>query len=100
MATAPAPRPRSKAVMWTGLMLGTALAVLAMMHGARLKVGGVPSLIGVILGGLIVWLLVVGLTTLVAELLRRHHKAIGSYAGHQAGRAATGGWRLARRHGG
>jgi hypothetical protein len=86
--------------MWTGLMLGTALAVLAMVNGARLKVGGTPSLIGVFLGGLIVWLLVVGLTTLAAELLRRHHRTIGRAAGHQAGRAAAGGWRLARRHGG
>jgi hypothetical protein len=86
--------------MWIGLMLGTTLAVLAMVNGARLKVGDVPSFIGVFLGGVIVWLLVVGATTLVAELLRRHHKAIGRAAGHQAGRAATGGFRLARRHGG
>jgi hypothetical protein len=86
--------------MWIGLMLGTTLAVLAMVNGARLKVGGTPSFIGVFLGGLIVWGLVVGFTTLVAELLRRHHRALGRAAGHQAGRGARGSWRLARRHGG
>jgi hypothetical protein len=96
MATAPAPRPRSKAVMWTGLMLGTALAILAMTDGVRLKVGHVPPFLGWILGGLLTWLLVVGAATVVAELLRRHHRALGRHAGQGVGR----GWRLARRYGG
>jgi hypothetical protein len=86
--------------MWTGLMLGTALAVLAMMDGVRLKVGGIPPFLGWILGGLIVWLLVIFATAAVAEVLRRHHRAIGRYAGRQAGRGARHGLGLARRHGG
>jgi hypothetical protein len=86
--------------MWTGLALGTTLAVLAMMNGVRLKVGGTPPLIGWFLGGLIIWLMVVGAATLVAELLRRHHREIGRYAGRQAGRGARHGLGFARRHGG
>lgn len=77
-------------------MLGTALAVLAMMNGVRLKVGGIPPFLGWILGGLIVWLLVVFATAGVAELLRRHHRAIV----RQAGRGARRGLRYAGRHGG
>jgi hypothetical protein len=82
--------------MWTGLMLGTALAILAMTDGVRLKVGHVPPFLGWILGGLLTWLLVVGAATVAAELLRRHHRALGRHAGRGLGH----GWRLARRHGG
>jgi hypothetical protein len=85
--------------MWTGLALGTALAVLAMVDGVRLRIGGTPPLIGWFLGGLLVWMLVVGAATGVAELLRRHHRAIGRYAGRQAGHGARRSLRFAHRHG-
>ena len=81
--------------MWTGLMLGTALAVLAMVNGVRLRVGGIPPFLGWVLGGLLVWLLVVLVTAGIAELLRRHHRAIGRHAG----RGARQGLRFAGRHG-
>lgn len=86
--------------MWIGLALGTALAALAMSDGVHLKIAGAPSFLGWILGGLIVWLLVVLAATAFAEVLRRHHRTIGRYAGRQATRAGRHGWRLARRHGG
>ena len=89
----PSPAPRSRAVMWTGLMLGTALAVLAMTDGVRLKVAGIPAFLGWLLGGLIVWVLVVLGTAGVAELLRRYHRPLARHAGRQARRGARHGWR-------
>ena len=48
-----------RAVIWTGLALGTALAILAITDGARLRVGGMPPWLGVVLGAVIVWALIV-----------------------------------------
>lgn len=81
-------------------MLGTALAILAMTEGVRLKIGGMPAFFGWILGGFLVWLIIVGLTILAAELLRRHRRAISRYTARQTSRAARHGWRTARRHSG
>ena len=43
-------RGLSKAVVWIGITLGTALAILAITNGALLRVGGMPHWLGVILG--------------------------------------------------
>jgi hypothetical protein len=75
-----------RAVLFTGITLGTALTVLAYMDGARLAVPGVPHLIGVTLGAVLVWLALAAVVTWLAELARRHHKAI-----------AAGGWRHGKR---
>lgn len=75
-----------RAVLFAGIMLGTCLTVLAYMDGARLAVPGLPHLIGVTLGAVLVWLALAAAATWLAELLRRHHKAI-----------AAGGWRHGKR---
>jgi hypothetical protein len=75
-----------RAVLFTGITLGTCLTVLAYMDGARLAVPGVPHLIGVTLGAVLAWLAMAAAVTWLTELLRRHHKAI-----------AAGGWRHGKR---
>ena len=60
----------SRAVIWTGLVLGTAVTVLAVTHGVRL-----PRLEPV-LSVLATWALLTVLAVVVVELLRRHHPAI------------------------
>jgi hypothetical protein len=88
----------SRAVVWTGIALGTALAILAMTDGARLRLGGMPGWLGVILGAVIVWTLIVLAAVTLAELTRRHHKTVGRYAARQGKRGAVATGRAARRH--
>ena len=52
------PAGLSRAGVWTGMALGTALAILAITNGALLRVGGTPPWLGVILGAVIVWALI------------------------------------------
>ena len=87
----------SRAVIWTGIALGTALAVLAISDGARLRLGGMPSWLGVILGAVIVWALIVGAAVTLAELTRRHHKTARQYAARQGKRGALATGRTARK---
>src|SRR5262249_56813501 len=89
-----------RAVVWTGTALGTCLAVMAMWDGARLRVGGMPSWLGGVLGGLIVWVLIAGASVAIAELVRRHHKTAARYAVRQGRRGAVAARRGARWHGG
>jgi hypothetical protein len=98
--TTPARAGLSRAVVWTGMALGTCLAVLAIGDGARLRIGGMPSWAGVILGAIVVWLLISGAATGLAELTRRHHRAAargavraGKRGGLAAGRGAAAGVR-------
>ena len=88
----------SKAVVWIGIMLGTALAILAITNGALLRVGGMPDWLGVTLGVLIVWVLIVLAAVTLAELTRRHHKTARRYAIRQARRGAVATGRAACRH--
>src|SRR6266496_1358462 len=88
-----------RAVIWAGIALGTALAVLAISDGARLRIGGMPSWLGVILGAVLVWALIVMASVALAELTRRHHKTARKYAMRQGKRGATATARHARRHG-
>jgi hypothetical protein len=90
----------SRAVVWTGIALGTCLAVLAISDGAVLRIGGLPSWLGVLLGALIVWALIAAASVAVAELVRRHHKTAARYAIRQGRRGAAAAGRGARRHGG
>jgi hypothetical protein len=94
----PARTGLSRAVIWTGIALGTALAILAMTDGARLQL--MPGWAGVILGAVLVWALIVLAAVTLAELTRRHHKTVRRHAIRQgkrgalaAGRAARGWWR-------
>jgi len=99
-AATPDSRGLSRAVVWTGIMLGTCLAVLAIWDGAVLRIGGLPSWLGVFLGGLLVWVLIVAASVAVAELVRRRGKTAVRYGARQGSRAGRTGWRAARRHGG
>ena len=78
-----------RTVLWTGLVLGTAVTVLAVMHGIR-----VPGL-EVVLSVLATWVLLVILAVTAAELLRRHHRALARHAARHGKRGAL----FAARHG-
>jgi hypothetical protein len=95
----PARTGLSRAVIWTGIALGTALAVLAITGGARLRLGAMPGWLGVILGAVIVWALIVLAAVTLAELTRRHHKTARQYAIRQGKRGALATGRTARKHG-
>ena len=84
----------SRAVIWTGLALGTAVTVLAVMNGIR-----VPRL-EVVLSVVATWALLTVFAVAAAELLRRHHRAIGRHAVRYGKRGAVATARRARRHGG
>ena len=78
-----------RAVIWAGLVAGTAITVLAVLHGIR-----IPGL-QVVLSVLATWaLLVIGAIT-AAELLRRHHRALARHAARHGKRGAL----FAARHG-
>jgi hypothetical protein len=82
----------SRAVLWTGLALGTCLTVLAVMNGIR-----IPRL-EVVLSVLATWALLMILAVAVTELLRRYYRAIGRYAVRYGKQGALGTARHARRH--
>jgi len=84
----------SRAVIWAGLALGTAVTVLAVMNGVR-----VPRL-ETVLSVLATWALLALLAIAVAALLRRHHRAIGRHGWRYGRRGAVATARHARRHGG
>jgi len=86
----------SRAVIWTGIALGTALAVLAISDGARLRIGGMPSWLGIFLGAALVWVLIVMASVTLAELTRRHHRTARKYAARQGKRGALATGRTAR----
>ncbi|MGH3238574.1 MAG: hypothetical protein ACRDOH_36015, partial [Streptosporangiaceae bacterium] len=95
----PARTGLSRAVIWTGIALGTALAILAISDGARLRLGAMPGWLGVILGAVLVWALIVLAAVTLAELTRRHHGTVRRYAVRQGKRGALAAGRTARRHG-
>src|SRR5208282_4575133 len=84
----------SRAVLWTGIALGSCLAILAITDGARLRIGGMPSVLGVILGAVLVWALIVLAAVALAEVVRRHHRAAirHSWRYGKRGGAAAAGW--------
>jgi hypothetical protein len=92
-------RPRiSRAVVWTGVTLGTTLAILAMMHGLHLHLGGMPALPAVVFGALVEWALFVAASILLAEMIRRHHRTAARYTARQGSRGAAAGGQAVRRH--
>ena len=90
-ATAQARTLVSRAVIWAGLAVGTCLTVLAVMHGIR-----VPRL-EVVLSVLATWALLTVLAVVAVELLRRHHRAIGTTASGGARRCRPPGTRSGAR---
>jgi hypothetical protein len=82
----------SRAVIWTGIVLGTALTVLAMWNGVRLRIPNIPSIVGAVLGAVITWVLFMAVAALLSELTVRHHRAAlrhGWRYGQEGARAAT-----------
>jgi len=99
----PMPRAFPRAVLWLGLAAGTAVTVLAVMNGIRF-----PGL-EIVLSVLVTWALLMVLAVTVAELLRRHHRALArhgwrhskrgaAFAGHHTrrGAKAAGGYLTAK----
>ena len=85
----------SRAAVWTGIALGTALAILAITDGARLQL--MPGWPGAVLGAVLVWVLIVLAAITLAELTRRHHKTVRRHAIRQGKRGALAAGRAARR---
>ena len=81
-AGAPKAPPFGRAMVWAGLAAGTAITVLAVMHGIRL-----PGL-EVVLSVLVTWVLLMVLAVTVAELARRHHRALAGHAWRHSKRGA------------
>lgn len=79
----------SRAVIFTGIALGTCLAVLAITDGARLRLGGMPGWLGAVLGAVLVWALIVLAAVTAAELVRRHHRTAGRCALRHGRRGAA-----------
>jgi hypothetical protein len=82
----------SRAVIWAGIVLGTALTILAMWNGARLRVPDIPSILSAALGALILWALFMAGAAALFELTVRHHRAVlrhGWRYGKRGGRAAA-----------
>ena len=69
-------------MVWAGLAAGTAVTVLAVMHGIR-----IPGL-EVVLSVLATWVLLMVLAVTVAELARRHHRALARHAWRHGKRGA------------
>ena len=78
-----------RAVVGAGLTVGTAITVLAVLHGIR-----VPGL-QLVLSVLATWVLLIILAITAAELLRRHHRALAGHAARHGRRGAL----FAARHG-
>jgi hypothetical protein len=93
-ASPPGRLPVSAPVLWVGLALGTFLAVLALTHGVML-----PGLNG-FLAAVLTFALLLAAGVVLAELTRRHHRAIGSHAVRYGKRGAAATARHGRRHGG
>ena len=78
----------TRPVLLAGIVLGTCLTILAMWNGVRLRVPGIPSILGAALGALIVWALFMAAAAVLSELTVRHHRAAIRTAGGTADAAA------------
>lgn len=89
MTAQPAAPYASRAVAFAGVMLGTALVVLAYWEGARPRIPWMPAFLGAVLGAVVVWLVVVVIASVGAELLRRNRKALAGHAKRHGRRGAS-----------
>lgn len=88
------PRMR-RAVLFTGIALGTCLVTLAYMDGARPAVPGMPHWLGIAVGAVLAWLACGALAASLAELARRHHKTLARHAARHGKRGAIAAARTA-----
>src|SRR5208282_4788551 len=83
----------TRPVLLAGIVLGTTLTILAMWNGVRLRVPDIPSILGAMLGALIVWVLFMAVAAVLSELTVRHHRAAVKHGwryGKRGGSAAAG----------
>src|SRR5208282_3902051 len=86
----------TRPVLLAGIVLGTCLTVLVMWNGVRLHVPDIPSILGAILGALIVWVLFMAVAAVLSELTVRHHRAALAHGWRHSKRGS----RAAARHAG
>ena len=94
VAKPPGRLPVGAPVLWTGLALGTFLAVLALTHGVML-----PGLNG-FLAAVLTFALILAAGVALVELTRRHHRTVARHGwryGKRGGGAAVGWSRRAAR---
>jgi hypothetical protein len=84
-----------RGVLFIGVMTGTCLVVLAYSDGFHPALPAVPHLIGVTLAAVLVWLVMAAAVTWLAELLRRHHKALAGHAVRHGKRGTIAAARMA-----
>lgn len=86
--------PVSAPVLWTGMALGTFLAVVALRHGVML------SLFGGFADAIVTFVLILAAGVVIVELTRRHHRTVARHAVRHGKRGTSAAYRGARRHGG
>lgn len=94
----PVPKPPSRlpistGVLWGGIALGTFLAIVAVRNGVVLP------LFGRFADGMVTFILFLAVGVVLAELIRRHHRAAARHAIRHGKRGASAAYRGARRHG-
>jgi hypothetical protein len=87
-------------VLWTGMMLGTAVLVLAWRHGMRLRLPLQPALLAGFGGFLAEALALIGLSIWSAHLVRRHHRTMIRYTARKTRQHTASAIRGARGGGG
>jgi hypothetical protein len=88
-------------ILLTGIAAGTAIVVTAYWDGLHPRIPGIsPPVLGSIAAAITMWLLLVGLAAVVAELLRRHHRSMASAGWKHTKRAGVATGRAAIRGGG
>ena len=86
--------PIGRAVPWTGTVLGAFLAAEALLHGLVL-----PLSLGGFGDAAMTVVLIVALAVVLAELTRRHHRAVAGHVIRHGRQGASAAARHARRHG-
>ena len=100
VAARPGASPRvHRAVLFTGLALGTCLVTLAYMDGARPAVPGMPHWLGIVAGAVLAWLACAAIVAALAELLRRHYKALAVHTARHGKRGTIAAARMAGKGG-
>ena len=94
LAKPPRRLPVGAPVLWTGIALGTFLAVEAIRHGVMLP------LFGGFADAILTFVLLLAAGVGLAELTRRHHRTVARHAVRHGKRGASAAYRGTRRHGG
>jgi hypothetical protein len=74
----------SRAVLWTGITVGSFLAAEALLHGLVL-----PLSLGVLADAALTFVLIVALAVVLGELTRRHHRTVLRHGGRLSAAVAS-----------